>query len=259
MNKMDAFFLTIFIYITKKMINRYLSVIYLISSLYVSSQQSMQGVSELNSLNDFSFKNLRGGDVLFLEKLSKYDLNIDGTPYLNSDFLKGQIIFENGNTYNGEIRIDLVAQNFQIRGKDKKITPIEVNDKVKIQINGDQYKLHAINSTEYGEIGILRKCIELDNISVYYFPRKKLQKPIEAGISVPTSGYGKTDNPEWKDDGFYFFLINGKYLRVPTKYKKLLELNIFDEEKLKAFRKKNKLDLKKEDKLIELVKYFNDN
>ena len=168
-------------------------------------------------------------------------------------------IFENGNSYSGEIRIDLVAQNFQIRGKDGKITPIEVNDKVKIQINGDQYKLHAINTTEFGEIGILRECIELDNISLYYFPRKKLQKPIEAGISAPTSGYGKTDNPEWKDDGFYFFEINGKYLEVPTKYKKLLELKIFDEEKLKAFRKKYKLDLRKEGKLIELVKYFNEN
>ena len=58
---------------------------------------------------------------------------------------------------------------------------------------------------------------------------------------------------------FYFFEINGKYLEVPTKYKKLLELKIFDEEKLKAFRKKYKLDLRKEGKLIELVKYFNEN
>ena len=36
--------------------------------------------------------------------------------------------------YSGDIRIDLVAQNFQIRGKDGKITPIEVNNKVKIDI-----------------------------------------------------------------------------------------------------------------------------
>ena len=213
-----------------------------------------QNLSELTEQNLF-----RGGNVLLIDKMNSYDLDIDGTPYLNPDFDKGQIIFENGNSYSGEIRIDLVAQNFQIRGKDGKITPIEVNDKVKIQINGDQYKLHAINTTEFGEIGILRECIELDNISLYYFPRKKLQKPIEAGISAPTSGYGKTDNPEWKDDGFYFFEINGKYLEVPTKYKKLLELKIFDEEKLKAFRKKYKLDLRKEGKLIELVKYFNEN
>lgn len=213
-----------------------------------------QNFTELTEQNLF-----RGGNVFLIDKMNSYDLDIDGTPYLNPDFDKGQIKFENGNTYSGEIRIDLVAQNFQIKGKNGKITPIEVNDKVKIEINGNQYKLHAINSTQYGEIGILRECIELENISLHYFPRKKLQKPIEAGISAPTSGYGKTDNPEWKDDGFYFFQINSKYLRVPTKYKKLLELNIFDEEKLKTFRKKNKLDLKKEDKLIELVKYFNDN
>ena len=218
----------------------------------------------VNILNSQSFTDLteqnlyRGGNVFLLDKMNNYDDDIDGTPYLNPDFDKGQIIFENGNSYNGEIRIDLVAQNFQIKGKNGKITPIEVNNKVKIDIKGDKYKLHNINSVEFGEVGILRECIELENISLYYFPRKKLQKPIEAGISAPTSGYGKTNNPEWKDDGFYFFLINEKYIRLPNKYKKLVELRLFDENKLKTFRKKYKLDLKKESKLIELTKYFNE-
>ena len=217
-----------------------------------------------NILNSQSFTDLteqnlyRGGNIFLLDKMNNYDDDIDGTPYLNPDFDKGQIIFENGNSYSGEIRIDLVAQNFQIKGKNEKITAIEVNNKVKIDIKGDKYKLHNINSVEFGEVGILRECIELENISLYYFPRKKLQKPIEAGISAPTSGYGKTNNPEWKDDGFYFFLINEKYIRLPNKYKKLVELRLFDENKLKTFRKKYKLDLKKESKLIELTKYFNE-
>ena len=217
-----------------------------------------------NMLNSESFTDLteqnlyRGGNIFLLDKMNNYDDDIDGTPYLNPDFDKGQIIFENGNSYSGEIRIDLVAQNFQIKGKNEKITAIEVNNKVKIDIKGDKYKLHNINSVEFGEVGILRECIELENISLYYFPRKKLQKPIEAGISAPTSGYGKTNNPEWKDDGFYFFLINEKYIRIPNKYKKLVELRLFDENKLKTFRKKYKLDLKKESKLIELTKYFNE-
>ena len=218
----------------------------------------------VNILNSQSFTDLteqnlyRGGNVFLLDKMNNYDDDIDGTPYLNPDFDKGRIIFENGNSYSGDIRIDLVAQNFQIKGKNGKITPIEVNNKVKIDIKGDKYKLHNINSVEFGEVGILRECIELENISLYYFPRKKLQKPIEAGISAPTSGYGKTNNPEWKDDGFYFFLINEKYIRLPNKYKKLVELRLFDENKLKTFRKKYKLDLKKESKLIELTKYFNE-
>ena len=52
--------------------------------------------------------------------------------------------------------------------------------------------------------------------------------------------------------------INEKYIKVPNKYKKLVELRLFDENKLKTFRKKYKLDLKKESKLIELTKYFNE-
>ena len=115
--------------------------------------------------------------MFLLDKLNKYDLDIDGSPYLNLDFEKGQIIFQNGNSYSGDIRIDLVAQNFEIRRKDGKITPISVDDKVKININGENYKMHVFNTSEYGNMGILRECIKLDNISLYFFPRKKLQKP----------------------------------------------------------------------------------
>ena len=221
--------------------------------LIILSNLNSQNLSELTEQNLF-----RGGNVFLLDKLNKYDLDIEGSPYLNLDFEKGQIIFQNGNSYSGDIRIDLVAQNFEIRRKDGKITPISVDDKVKININGENYKMHVFNTSEYGNMGILRECIKLDNISLYYFPRKKLQKPIEAGISAPTSGYGKKANPEWKDNGFYFFLIGNKYIRVPTKHKKISELKIFNDQEYKLFRKRNKLDLKNERKLVELVKYFND-
>ena len=55
-----------------------------------------------------------------------------------------------------------------------------------------------------------------------------------------------------------FFLIGNKYIRVPTKHKKISELKIFNDQEYKLFRKRNKLDLKNERKLVELVKYFND-
>ena len=76
-----------------------------------------QNFTELTEQNLF-----RGGNVFLIDKMNSYDLDIDGTPYLNPDFDKGQIKFENGNTYSGEIRIDLVAQNFQIKGKNGKIS-----------------------------------------------------------------------------------------------------------------------------------------
>ena len=80
----------------------------------------------VNTLNSQSFTDLteqnlyRGGNVFLLDKMNNYDDDNDCTPYLNPYFDKGQIIFENGNSYSGDIRIDLVAQNFQIRGKNGK-------------------------------------------------------------------------------------------------------------------------------------------
>ena len=58
----------------------------------------------VNTLNSQSFTDLteqnlyRGGNVFLIDKMNNYDLDIDGTPYLNPDFDKGQIIFENGNS-----------------------------------------------------------------------------------------------------------------------------------------------------------------
>tara|TARA_Y100001935_G_scaffold94463_1_gene78522 strand:+ start:449 stop:1144 length:696 start_codon:yes stop_codon:yes gene_type:complete len=211
-----------------------------------------QKMTELTEQNLF-----RGGNIFLIDKLNNYDSEIDGTPYLNPKFDKGKIIFENGNSYIGDIRIDLVSQNFQIRGKDGKITPIEVNGKVKIQIDGKTYRLHSINNKDYGDIGILRECIKLKNLSLYYFPRKILREPLKSRISAPGSAFNNQEKSEWIEDGFFFFFKNEKYIKVPTKYKKLVDLKIFDEDKLKSFRKTNKLDLKNENKLVALVKYLN--
>ena len=209
-------------------------------------------MTELTEQNLF-----RGGNIFLIDKLNNYDSEIDGTPYLNPKFDKGKIIFENGNSYIGDIRIDLVSQNFQIRGKDGKITPIEVNGKVKIQIDGKTYRLHSINNKDYGDIVILRECIKLKNLSLYYFPRKILREPLKSRISAPGSAFNNQEKSEWIEDGFFFFFKNEKYIKVPTKYKKLVDLKIFDEDKLKSFRKTNKLDLKNENKLVALVKYLN--
>tara|TARA_Y100001935_G_scaffold5200_1_gene4007 strand:+ start:1342 stop:2034 length:693 start_codon:yes stop_codon:yes gene_type:complete len=224
-------------------------IVFILIAINIINSQKMTELTEQNLF--------RGGNIFLIDKLNNYDSEIEGTPYFNPEFDNGKIIFENGNSYSGDIRIDLVSQNFQIRGKDGKITPIEVNDKVKIQIDGKTYRLHSINSKDYGDIGILRECIELKNLSLYYFPRKILREPLKSRINAPGSAFNNEEKSEWIDDGFFFFFKNEKYIKVPTKYKKLIELRIFDEDKLKSFRKENKLDLKKENKLIELVEYFN--
>ena len=49
--------------------------------LIILSNLNSQNLSELTEQNLF-----RGGNVFLLDKLNKYDLDIEGSPYLNLDF-----------------------------------------------------------------------------------------------------------------------------------------------------------------------------
>ena len=221
--------------------------------LFIPAVSFTQNMTELTEQNL-----LRGGNIFILDKLKKYDNSeIKGIPYLNKDFQNGKINFQNGKSYDVQLRLDLVSQNFEIKAKDGKITTITINETVNINLDNEVYRLHNFKSNEFGDIGILRECVVLENISLYYFPRKSLEKPLESSIKAPSSGFKKETLAEWKDSGFYLFYINNEYVKVPSKHKKVLELNIFDNNEYKSYRKKYKLDLKNEQKLIEMVTHFN--
>ena len=93
-------------------------------------------------------------------------------------------------------------------------------------------------------------------ISLYYYPKKLIEKPNKDGIQAPPTGFTKAPQSKWKDDGSFLIFYNGSTYQLPTSHKKMSDLKIFDQELYKKYRKSNKLNLKKEDNLIELVKYF---
>ena len=95
------------------------------------------------------------------------------------------------------------------------------------------------------------------NIKLYFFPRKRLKKPIEASRTVANSGYGKTATPEWIDDSTYLIFYQGKYTKLSQNHKKFLQLGLVKEASYKSFRKKSKINLKNEKDLIELVRFIN--
>ena len=60
-----------------------------------------------------------------------------------------------------------------------------------------------------------------------------------------------------KDNSSFIIFHVGKTYQLPTSHKKMIELRLFDEKLYKKYRKANKLNLKKEESLKELVSYFN--
>ena len=193
----------------------------------------------------------------WLQKLSLYDINIEGSPYVNESFVNGVVVLDSINSFSGRLRIDAYAQKFQTLNKSGQIFEILIDNNDYVKIGEMKYSLHKFENEELGDYGILRECISLDNIKLCFFPRKRLKKPIEASRTVANSGYGKTATPEWIDDSTYLIFYQGKYTKFSQNHKKFLQLGLIKEASYKSFRKKSKINLKNEKDLIELVRFIN--
>ena len=197
------------------------------------------------------------GNFQLIQKLSFYDINIKGTPFIFEDFVTGKIVFESGKNIVGDFRMDLYAHKIQTKNNDGKIFEISIDNTFELIIGGKKYSFHELDLIETNNFVILRECLKLENISLYEFYNKNLKKPIEVTGSAANSGYGKTADPEWVDQSVYIIYYKNKYHEVPKNHKKMIGLKVFNEKDYTKFRKENKINLKKEEDLKQLIAFFN--
>ena len=202
-----------------------------------------------------SFHN--SGNFQLIQKLSFYDINIKGTPFIFEEFVTGKIVFESGKNIVGDFRMDLYTHKIQTKNNDGKIFEISIDNTFELIIGGKKYSFHELDLIETNNFVILRECLKLENISLYEFYNKDLKKPIEVTGSAANSGYGKTADPEWVDQSSYIIYYQNKYFEVPKNHKKMIGLKLFDEKEYTKFRKENKINLKKEEDLKQLITFFN--
>ena len=202
-----------------------------------------------------SFHN--SGNFQLIQKLSFYDINIKGTPFIFEDFVTGKIVFESGKNIVGDFRMDLYAHKIQTKNNDGKIFEISIDNTFELIIGGKKYSFHELDLIETNNFVILRERLKLENISLYEFYNKNLKKPIEVTGSAANSGYGKTADPEWVDQSAYIIYYKNKYFEVPKNHKKMIGLKVFNETDYTKFRKENKINLKKEEDLKQLITFFN--
>ena len=214
--------------------------------LFTLSNQSQDLISFHNS-----------GNFQLIQKLSFYDINIKGSPFIYEDFVTGKIVFESGKNIVGDFRMDLHAHKIQTKNNDGKIFEISIDSSFELIISGKKYSFHELDLVETNNFIILRECLKLENISLYEFFNKDLKKPIEVTGSAANSGYGKTADPEWVDQSVYIIYYKNKYHEVPKNHKKMIGLKLFNEKDYTKFRKENKINLKKEEDLKQLITFFN--
>ena len=115
-----------------------------------------------------------------LYDLTKYDDNVKGSPYLTETFELGKIIFKNGKQYNALVRLNISEQKFEIKNNNNnQASAIEINETVTISIGDKTYNLYSFKMNgSTNTIGILEDVLKLENYELYYFPQKKVEKPI---------------------------------------------------------------------------------
>ena len=70
--------------------------------------------------------------------------NAEGSPFLNDDFTKGKIIFNNGKEYDVLTRLNVGSQKFEIKKNlNSPSSIIYINESISIQMNNNMYDLHS--------------------------------------------------------------------------------------------------------------------
>ncbi len=93
---------------------------------------------------------------------------------------------------------------------------IEIDNSVKIEMNGNIYKSHSINLNNEEIIAVLEDCIELDNISLYYFPRKVIKMPVEQEQLRLLQDLTRAPKPKWADANEFLIIkmVNGTTSKI---------------------------------------------
>ena len=231
----------------------------IILSIFVLTISFTHSFGQDYGIGSVSTDDLFSGGNVILRKLMKRDYSeAEGSPYLNDEFTKGKIIFNNGKNYDVLTRLNVGTQKFEIKkNTNSPASLIDINESVTVQMNNKSYNLHSINLGNEQILAILEDCVELENISLYYFPRKVIKMPVETGAAAPTTGFTKVPKPKWADASEFLILKDNNWYSVPNSFKKLVSMNIFDSKLLKKYKKSNKLNIKKKESLIKMVTYFN--
>ena len=217
-------------------------------------------VVELQSMSDLTQQKLFSAGNVFIKDKTKKKIpsEIKGHHYLEKEFKKGHLLFENNKKYSALIRFDISEQKFEIK-KDlnSPVTSIGIDKSVNVKIGEKIFKSHSftLHNKSQNTIAILQVIKKTENYSLYIYPNKLIKIPEEKVSTAP--GNVKEKVAQWKDDNKFIIIKNNVGYIIPKSHKKMSDLKLLKSDDYKKFRKKNKLNLKKRESLIKFVDYLN--
>lgn len=175
--------------------------------------------------------------------------NLQGSPYLEDDFKRGMVYSENEKPYPAMMRYNAYQDEMQIQGPNG-ISSLYMRDYIWAELGGETFK---IESYEKGSGTAKGYFVEVNQGNTRLLKRyDKIFKEAEPA----TSSYSSDKPPRFDDDITYFLIQEGSPAKeIRLKKKDILE--ILDSKEAQTFVKDNKLKLKSETEVLELLNHLN--
>lgn len=175
--------------------------------------------------------------------------NLVGSPYLTDDFKRGMVYMENEAPYPAMMRYNAYQDEIQVQGPNG-ISTLFMRDNIWAELNGETIK---IETYEKGSGTAQGYFFELNKGTTRLL--KKHKRVFMESVPA-SSSYSKEKPPRFDDDITYYLAQEG----VPAKEIKLKKKDIagiLDSEEAQAYIKENKMKLKSEDEVIQLINHLN--
>jgi len=189
-------------------------------------------------------------DLLFDSGKDLY-ANMDGTPFLEEEFLPGSVFLKSGEVYTGEFRYDIYADQVQFVDGEKLYCLAFPGELVAVKIGETMIKFLS-----YGDGRNLSEGYLITLVDGYYSLYVKLAKNLNE--AVPEKPYQPARPPKFvnKPDNFYIMVGDSPALRVKGK-KELIQMFQGKESIVKDFIDEEGIKTNNRFDLIKLVTFMN--
>jgi len=222
-------------------------VITIIIALYHSHAQSLYEVKQ--AMEFFYFNKMQRGDIgssLGLE-------DIEGSPYLNDDFINGSVFTKSKTEFVGvPLRYNIFNDNIEFKTEDGTVMAVAGPETIEKIEFGD----HKMMYLPYGNINKPRKgyfiVIEEGKASLLSRPRMAFQEAKEPAAyqdAQPAKFIRQTDE--------YYIRVGDRLAQLMRKKSDLSDVFPDHKKEIQAFIKDNRIRANKPDALKELVQYYN--
>jgi len=175
--------------------------------------------------------------------------NVEGSPYLPEEFIKGTVFIENEKPYAAMMRYNAYQDEIQVKSPDG-ISSLFKREYVWAEIGGQSFRIESYNGRSGTSKGYF---VELNRGEVRLL--KRIEREFKEGQPA-VSSYSE-DTPPRFDEKVTYYLIREGSPAEEVRLRKKDVLEFLSSKEMESFVKENKLKLKSENEVIQVLTQIN--